>query len=69
MKFYIETERLILRDILPTDEEAFFEMDSNPEVHKYLGNKPTTNILQTREMIENINQQYIDNGIGRWAVI
>lgn len=69
MKFYIETERLILRDILPTDEEAFFEMDSKPEVHKYLGNKPATNILQIREMIENISQQYIDNGIGRWAVI
>jgi RimJ/RimL family protein N-acetyltransferase len=69
MKFYIETERLILRDILPTDDVSFFEMDSNPEVHMYLGNKPSTNIEQTREMIANIRQQYIDNGIGRWTVI
>jgi ribosomal-protein-alanine N-acetyltransferase len=54
MKYYIETERLILRDLLPTDEETFFKMDSNQELHKYLGNKPSTGILQTREMIENI---------------
>jgi RimJ/RimL family protein N-acetyltransferase len=28
----METERLILRDLLPTDEAALFEMDSNMEV-------------------------------------
>ncbi len=65
----METERLILRDLLLTDEVALFEMDSNKEVHKYLGNKPSTSILQSREMIQNIRQQYTDNGIGRWAVI
>lgn len=32
MKYYIETERLILRDLLLTDEAALFEMDSNKEV-------------------------------------
>lgn len=69
MKYNIETERLILRDLLLTDEAALFEMDSNKEVHKYLGNKPSTSILQSREMIQNIRQQYADNGIGRWAVI
>jgi [ribosomal protein S5]-alanine N-acetyltransferase len=69
MKYYLETERLILRDLLLTDEVALFEMDSNQELHKYLGNKPSTNILQSREMIQNIRQQYVDNGIGRWAVI
>lgn len=69
MKFYIETERLILREFLTSDEEGFFEMDSKPEVHIYLGNKPATNIDQSKEMIANIRQQYIDNGIGRWAVI
>lgn len=69
MKYYLEAERLILRDILPTDVEDFFEMDSNAEVHKYLGNMPSTNIMQTNDMIQNIRQQYFDNGIGRWAVI
>jgi [ribosomal protein S5]-alanine N-acetyltransferase len=69
MRFYIETERLILRDILPTDEEAFFEMDSNPDVHIYLGNQPVTSREQIKEVIQNIQQQYEENGIGRWAVI
>jgi RimJ/RimL family protein N-acetyltransferase len=32
MKYHIETERLILRELLPTDDEAMFELDSNPEV-------------------------------------
>jgi ribosomal-protein-alanine N-acetyltransferase len=69
MKFYIETERLILRDLLPTDDEGMFELDSNAEVHKYLGNNPNKTIEQSREQIENIRRQYIDNGIGRWAAI
>ncbi len=69
MKYYIETERLLLRDILPEDEEAFFAMDSNPIVHTYLGNKPVTTIEQIRNAIALINRQYQDNGIGRWAVI
>jgi ribosomal-protein-alanine N-acetyltransferase len=37
MKFYIETERLILRELLPTDVDGIFELDSNSTVHKYLG--------------------------------
>ena len=35
MKIFAETERLILRELLTTDVESFFEMDSNAEVHKY----------------------------------
>ena len=33
----IETERLILRPVEDTDLQGMFELDSNPEVHKYLG--------------------------------
>ena len=42
MNIFVETERLILREILPTDVEGLFELDSDPEVHRYLGNKPVT---------------------------
>ncbi|MCD6066351.1 MAG: acetyltransferase, ribosomal protein N-acetylase [Bacteroidetes bacterium] len=69
MKIIIETERLILREILPTDEEAFFEMDGNPDVHKYLGNNPAKSMEDVRTMIRFICKQYIDYGIGRWAAI
>jgi ribosomal-protein-alanine N-acetyltransferase len=69
MKFYIETERLILRELRETDVEDYFEMDSNPEVHRYLGNNPIKTLEQALENINNIRKQYIDNGIGRWATI
>lgn len=69
MKTSIATERLLLRELLPSDDFGMFELDSKPEVHKYLGNKPVKNIAESRAYIENIRQQYSDNGIGRWAVI
>lgn len=65
----IETERLFLRELQLSDAERMFELDSNPQVHQYLGNKPIHNIEQSEEIITNIRQQYIDNGVGRWATI
>jgi len=64
-----ESERLLYRELLPSDAEAMFEMDSNPEVHRYLGGNPTQTIEETRKIIDFVRQQYIDNGIGRFAAI
>jgi len=69
MTTFFETERLILREILPTDIEGMYELDSDPDVHRYLGNNPVSDKGQTSEIIDSIRQQYIDNGIGRWAII
>lgn len=69
MKIFIETERLILRELLPSDDEGMFELDSNPNVHIYLGNKPVTNISECQNTIELVRKQYLENGIGRWAMI
>lgn len=69
MRTSIETERLLLRELQPSDDAGMFELDSNPAVHRYLGNNPVTNIEQAREAIVYIRQQYLENGIGRWAVI
>jgi len=69
MKYHIETERLILRELRDSDLEGMFALDSNPEVHKYLGNKPITNKEQAQANIDNIKSQYIERGIGRFAVI
>ena len=65
----IETERLILRELQLSDAEAMFELDSNPEVHKYLGNNPIYTIEQAINVINMIRKQYAENGIGRWATI
>jgi len=69
MKVHIETDRLILRDIETYDAAGMFQLDSNPEVHEFLGKKPIKTIEETRKMIDSVRNQYLRNGIGRWAII
>ena len=65
----IETKRLYLRPIKEDDDKDFFELDSNPKVHEFLGNNPVTSIEESRGYIKSILQQYKDYGIGRLAMI
>lgn len=65
----IETTRLLLRPLEEADAEGMFELDSDPLVHRYLGNKPIKTLPEAKDVIAFIRQQYVDNGIGRWAVI
>lgn len=69
MKKSIETERLLLRELNLSDAAGMFELDSNPNVHIFLGKKPVKNSAESIAQIENIQQQYKDFGIGRWAVV
>lgn len=69
MKIYIETNRLILREIDECDLQGIFELDSDPEVHRYLGKKPIKGIQESESIIKYIRKQYEEDGIGRWAVI
>ncbi|TPG42263.1 GNAT family N-acetyltransferase [Flavobacterium pectinovorum] len=69
MKEPIETERLILRELIKSDAEGMFELDSNPNVHVFVGKKPVKSIDESHAYIENLQQQYRDFGTGRWAVI
>lgn len=69
MNTKIETKRLYLRQINENDDQDFFELDSNPKVHEFLGNNPVTSIEESRGYIESILQQYKNFGIGRLAII
>ena len=69
MKIVAETDRFLLREMLPSDIDGMFELDSDPEVHKYLGNNPVSNRAQIVDTINFVRQQYMDYGIGRWAII
>ena len=69
MTIFADTGRTILREITLDDVDPFFEMDSDPEVHRYLGTQPIKNKDQVVDMIKYIRQQYVDNGIGRWAIV
>ncbi len=69
MQTYIETHRLILRAIEEDDLQGLFELDSDPDVHRYLGRKPVKSIQEAESVIRYIQKQYEEDGIGRWAVI
>jgi len=69
MQEFIKTPRLILREIVESDFTDLYELDSDPEVHRFLGNNPVQNIKQSKEIIKRIHQQYKDFGLGRWAII
>ena len=70
MTLRVETTRLLLRDLVQSDSERMFQMDSDPRVYATLfGWPPPTKVEECSHYIEKINQQYIDNGIGRWAVV
>ena len=65
----IETARLLLRPLEKNDAERLFLLDSNFEVMKYVGQPVLSEVSQTREVLEMIQKQYQENGIGRYAVI
>lgn len=69
MRTSFETERLLCREFLSTDVDGLFELDSNPNVHRYLGNNPVKTIDESYEWIREFHEQYHQYGIGRWAVI
>jgi RimJ/RimL family protein N-acetyltransferase len=69
MEIFAETERLLLRELHPTDDKGMFELDSDPEVHQYLGRRPIKTIEESRNLIAFVREQYNKNGIGRWAVV
>ena len=69
MQLVLETERLILRPLDFADVNAFFEMDKNPVVHKYLWQTPVNNKDEIVKIIEHVKNQYKNNTIGRFATI
>lgn len=69
MTIHIKTPRFIIRDIVLEDEADMFEMDNDPEVHRYLGGKPIQTRAEIRDVINFVRKQYVDNGVGRWAVV
>ncbi|HFK5527288.1 TPA: GNAT family N-acetyltransferase [Elizabethkingia anophelis] len=68
MKPILETERLLLRELNSDDAGDFFNLNENPNVIKYTGDKAFQNIDEAREFLENY-QNYRLNGYGRWAVM
>ena len=71
MQVFLETERLILRRFTEADVDNLFDLDSDPEVMRYLTGGATT----PRDVIEHdILPHFLDyyapyTGFGFWAVV
>lgn len=68
MRSIIETNRLILRELNIDDAKNFYELNLNPNVVKYTGDKAFANVTEAKKFLENY-KDYKTNGFGRWAVI
>lgn len=66
--FKLETERLILRESVVEDAQALFDVNSDPEVMKYIGDVAFPSVDVMREMIVNY-PDYRKYGYGRWTTI
>ena len=69
MKEYIlETERLKLREIMPSDAAVMYNLNLDPEVIRYTGDPPFESVNEAGTFIKNY-PDYAKNGYGRWAVV
>jgi len=63
-----QTERLEHRAIIPDDADAFFALNSHPEVMRFTGEARLESLDQAREVI--VNYEDFDTvGFGRWGCI
>jgi RimJ/RimL family protein N-acetyltransferase len=69
MQVYLETERLVLRRFLPDDVLNLFELDSDPDVMRYLsGGAPTPRDMIECEILPRFLASYERfPGYGTWA--
>lgn len=66
----VETDRFILRELVPEDSQMFYALNLDPEVTRYTGDEAFQSIGQAWEFLENyIETVYPRDGFGRWAII
>ncbi len=70
MKVILETDRLLLREFVESDAEAFFQLNSDPEVLRFVPDKQLTSVDQARQLLlEHPIADYRKYGYGRGACI
>ena len=70
MKVILETDRLLLREYVEDDAESFFKLNSDPEVMRFVPDKPLLNVEQARQtLIDHPIADYRRYGFGRGACI
>lgn len=68
MSYLIETKRLYLRPFDIADGEAFYLLNTDPEVMQFTGDVPFNSVEESKQFIENYDH-YEKHGYGRWTVV
>lgn len=68
MRIIFETPRLILRRFTAEDAELIFKLNSDPEVIKYVHERPLETEEDARNIIVNIILPQYEKNLGRWAM-
>lgn len=70
MKVILETDRLLVREFMEEDAEAFFRLNSNPDVVRFVPDKPVLDVEQARQLlVDHPIADYRKHGFGRGACI
>jgi RimJ/RimL family protein N-acetyltransferase len=68
MKVILETDRLLLREYVEEDAEAFFKLNTDPEVLPFVPDKASPGVEQARQiLIDHPMANYRKYGFGRGA--
>ena len=65
----LETERLILREMVPSDAEDMLRLHSDPEVQQYTGDPNIFTFEGIQDKIEEKTEEYRKYGYGRWVTL
>ena len=69
-KVILETDRLLLREYVEEDAEAFFKLNTDPEVLRFVPDKQLLSVEQARQiLIDHPIADYRKYGFGRGACI
>jgi [ribosomal protein S5]-alanine N-acetyltransferase len=69
MKNIFDTQRLRLREYSPEDAAAIWQLNSDAGIMRFAHQKPMASLDEALAQIAVFQQQYAENGYGRWAVI
>lgn len=63
-----KTERLILKQFSKRNAKGFYELNNDPIVLQYTGDKPFTSLVEAEKFIASYTH-YAQHGFGRWALL
>ncbi|MHC0035365.1 GNAT family N-acetyltransferase [Pseudoneobacillus sp. C159] len=64
----LETERLVLREIVSTDAQTIFDCFSNEDVTRYYGMEPMTELEQANQLIQLFSKNHTEKRGIRWGI-